>query len=142
MTENIEINNKQIIQESNISSDIIIDEVDIDNTGKNLAKMDEIEEQEDAANPDNDLEQQIQNNMLRNITLADAEMKMFGDRTILAQIAQLIAYIRYAIKNNQSTEIKLIINNSENTVANAEFMFDLNGCQVPDLVPQSETFIN
>ena len=142
--ENIKkITEQSIIEETNnISSDMIIDEIDIDNTGKKLAKMDEIEEQEQAANPDDNLEEQIQNNMLRNVTLADAEMKMFGDRTILAQIAQLIAYIRYAVKNNQQTEIKLIINKSENTVADAEFMFDLNGCQVPDLVPQSEVFIN
>ena len=61
-----------------------IDEVNIDETGKNLAEMDEAEKQEQAVNPDNDLDEQIRNNMLRNVTLADAEIKMFGDRTILA----------------------------------------------------------
>lgn len=61
-----------------------IDEVNIDETGKNLAEMDEAEEQEQAVNPDNDLDEQIRNNMLRNVTLADAEIKMFGDRTVLA----------------------------------------------------------
>lgn len=61
-----------------------IDEVNIDETGKNLAEMDETEEQEQAVNPDDDLDEQIRNNMLRNVTLADAEIKMFGDRTILA----------------------------------------------------------
>ena len=61
-----------------------IDEVNIDETGKNLAEMDEAEEQEKAVNLDNDLDEQIRNNMLRNVTLADAEIKMFGDRTILA----------------------------------------------------------
>ena len=86
--------------------------------------------------------EQIRNNMLRNVTLADAEIKMFGDRTVLAQIAQLVAYIRHAIKNDTPTEIKLSICKSDSTVAGAEFMFDLNGCQVPDLVPQPEVFIN
>ena len=119
-----------------------IDEVNIDETGKNLAEMDEAEEQEQAVNPDNDLDEQIRNNMLRNVTLADAEIKMFGDRTVLAQIAQLVAYIRHAIKNDTPTEIKLSICKSDSTVAGAEFMFDLNGCQVPDLVPQREVFIN
>ena len=61
-----------------------IDEVNIDETGKNLAEMDEAEEQEKAVNLDNDLDEQIRNNMLRNVTLADAEIKMFGDRTVLA----------------------------------------------------------
>ena len=61
-----------------------IDEVNIDETGKNLAEMDEAEEQEKAVNLDNNLDEQIRNNMLRNVTLADAEIKMFGDRTILA----------------------------------------------------------
>ena len=119
-----------------------IDEVNIDETGKNLAEMDEAEEQEQAVNPDDDLDEQIRNNMLRNVTLADAEIKMFGDRTVLAQIAQLVAYIRHAIKNDTPTEIKLSICKSDSTVAGAEFMFDLNGCQVPDLVPQQEVFIN
>jgi hypothetical protein len=135
-----ESNNVQVEQDSSISSNIDTDEITA--TGKNLIKIEELEEQELAANPESNLEEQIQNNMLKNVTLADAEIKMFGDRTILAQIAQLIAYIRYAIKNNQQTEIKLLIGKSDNTVADAEFMFDLNGCQVPDLVPQSEIFIN
>lgn len=135
-----ESNNVQVEQDSSISSNIDTDEITA--TGKNLIKIEELEEQELAANPESNLEEQIQNNMLKNVTLADAEIKMFGDRTILAQIAQLIAYIRYVIKNNQQTEIKLLIGKSDNTVADAEFMFDLNGCQVPDLVPQSEIFIN
>ena len=119
-----------------------IDEVNIDETGKNLAEMDKAEEQEQAVSLEEDLNEQIRNNILRNVTLADAEIKMFGDRTVLAQIAQLVAYIRHAIKNDTPTEIKLSICKSDSTVAGAEFMFDLNGCQVPDLVPQPEVFIN
>lgn len=74
--------------------------------------------------------------------MADAEIKMFGDRTVLAQVAQLIAYIRHAVKSNEPTEIKVSICKSDSTVFGAEFMFDLNGYQVPDLVPQQEVFIN
>ena len=61
-----------------------IDEVNIDETGKNLAEMDKAEEQEQAVSLEEDLNEQIRNNMLRNVTLADAEIKMFGDRTVLA----------------------------------------------------------
>ena len=67
---------------------------------------------------------------------------MFGDRIVLAQITQLLSYIRHAVKNNIKAEIQLVIDNSDSTVANAEFMFDVNGCQVPDCVTQSKWWIN
>ena len=136
------MNSEEIEKAEAADAAVNIDEVNIDETGKNLAEMDEAEEQEHAVNLNDDLDEQIRNNMLRNVTLADAEIKMFGDRTVLAQIAQLIAYIRHAVKNDMPTEIKLSICKSDSTVAGAEFMFDLNGCQVPDLVPQPEVFIN
>lgn len=53
-----------------------------------------------------------------------------------------MAYIRHAVRNNEPTEIKVSVCKSADTAADAEFMFDLNGCQVPDLVPQPEIFIN
>ena len=118
-----------------------IDEVDIGEANKNLAEIDRAEEQEQAAAEDN-IDEQIRNNMLRNVTFADADMRMFGDRTVLAQVAQLMAYIRHAVKSGQPTEIKLLICKSDSTVSGAEFVFDLNGCQVPDLAPQKEIFIN
>lgn len=111
-----------------------VDTVDIDETEKSLADIDASEEA--------DLDEQIRNNTIQNVTLADAEMKMFGDRTVLAQVAQLVAYIRHAVKSGEPTEIKVVVNKSDATVAGAEFMFDLNGCQVPDLVPQPEVFVN
>ena len=67
---------------------------------------------------------------------------MFGDRIILAEVTQLLAYIRHSVKNNMSTSISVKIGGGKDTVANAEFMFDLNGCQVPDCVTQSEWQIN
>ena len=88
------------------------------------------------------MEEQIRSNNLKNISLAEADVHMFGDRLILAEITQLLAYIRNAVKNNAQAEIRVVIGQSSDTVANAEFMFDANGCQVPDLVVQKEIAIN
>lgn len=88
------------------------------------------------------LEEQIRENNLKNVTLTEADLHMFGDRTVLAQVTQLLSYIRHAVKNNAKAEIRVVIGDSENTVANAEFMFDVNGCQVPDCVTQEEWWIN
>lgn len=88
------------------------------------------------------LDEQIRSNNLKNVTLTEADLHMFGDRTVLAQVTQLLSYIRHAVKNNADTEIRLRICGSEDTVANAEFMFDVNGCQVPDCVSQPAWWIN
>ena len=88
------------------------------------------------------MEEQIRSNNLKNISLTEADLHMFGDRIVLAQITQLLPYIRHAVKYNIKAEIQLVIDNSDSTVANAEFMFDVNGCQVPDCVTQSKWWIN
>jgi len=88
------------------------------------------------------LNEQIRENNLKNVTLTDADLHMFGDRTVLAQVTQLLSYIRHAVKNNAKTEITLKICDSADTVANAEFMFDVNGCQIPDCITQQEWWIN
>lgn len=95
-----------------------------------------------AAEQEEEMEKQIRQNNLKNISLAEADVHMFGDRLILAEITQLLAYIRNAVKNNAQAEIRVVIGQSSDTVANAEFMFDANGCQVPDLVVQKEIAIN
>lgn len=46
------------------------------------------------------LGQQIESNNLQNVSLAEADLHMFGDRVILAEVTQLLAYIRHAVKNN------------------------------------------
>ena len=86
-----------------------------------------------------ELEKEIARNNLKNISLTETDIHMFGDRLVISQIVQLIAYIRHAVKNNLQTEIKVKIGN---TVVNSELMFDVNGCQVPDLRVQSEAEIN
>ena len=95
-----------------------------------------------AAEQEEEMEKQIRQNNLKNISLAEADVHMFGDRLILAEITQLLAYIRNAVKNNAQAEIRVVIGQSSDTVANAEFMFDANGCQVPDPVVQKEIAIN
>ena len=88
------------------------------------------------------LDRQIKGNQLQNVSLTDADLHMFGDRAVLAQVVQLLSYIRHAVKNNMKAEIKVVVDDSDATVANAEFMFDVNGCQVPDCVTQPEWWIN
>ena len=74
-----------------------------------------------------------------NISLTEADVHMVGDRLVLAQIVQLLSYIRHAVKNNMKGAITLRFGQE---VANAEFNFDANGFQVPDLIPQDEVQIN
>ena len=74
-----------------------------------------------------------------NNNLKQVDLRLMGDKTIIAQTIQLLAYIRHAIRNNLKTNIKVSI---ENTVANLDFMFDANGMQVPDLVTQDQMRIN
>ena len=66
-------------------------------------------------------------------------LRLMGDKTLLAQTIQLLAYIRHAIRNNLNTNINVQL---KNTVANLDFMFDANGMQVPDLVTQENIQIN
>lgn len=64
---------------------------------------------------------------------------LYGDREIIGQTVQLLAYIRHALRNNRKCEIRLKIGN---TVANPDFMMDVNGFEIPDLVTCPEYQIN
>lgn len=88
---------------------------------------------------DNETEEAIQRNITQNLSLTDTDIHMFGDRTVIAQVVQLISYIRHAVKNNMDTQIIVKFGKE---IANAEFMFDVNGCEIPDLIPPDETQIN
>lgn len=74
-----------------------------------------------------------------NTNLVETTVRFLGDRTIIAQIVQLLAYVRNGLKNNAkgSIEVKL-----EQTIANPNFMMDVNGFEVPDLVMQDKIQIN
>lgn len=74
-----------------------------------------------------------------NNNLVDTNVHLMGDATVIAQVVQLLSYIRHALKNNVKTKIEI---DMPNTVANVEFMMDVNGMQVPDLVTVSKTSIN
>ena len=74
-----------------------------------------------------------------NNNLVETHVRLMGDKTIVAQTLQLLSYIRHAIRNNMKTSIQVDI---PITVANAAFMIDANGVEVPDLVTVEKTQIN
>ena len=74
-----------------------------------------------------------------NFNKKDTNIHLIGDRIIICQITQLLAYIKHAINNHQQTSITVNINN---TVANPTLLLDVNGMQIPDLVTQSQININ
>lgn len=74
-----------------------------------------------------------------NSNLVETNVKMIGNKTIIAEVVQLLSYIRHALRNNVKTELNVKLGT---TVANVDFMFDVNGMQVPDLVIVPETSIN
>lgn len=74
-----------------------------------------------------------------NNNLVETTVRFLGDKTIVAEIVQLLAYIRHGIKNNANTDIVVHL---RNTVANPNLMMDVNSLEVPDLVIQPEIQIN
>lgn len=74
-----------------------------------------------------------------NNSLVETTVRFLGDRTIIAEIVQLLAYIRHGVKNNVSGDITVTLGA---TVANPSLMMDVNGMQVPDLVIQEKIQIN
>lgn len=76
---------------------------------------------------------------LHNKSLVETTIRFLGDRTIIAEIVQLLAYIRHGIKNNVNGKIEVKLGS---TVANPSLMMDVNGFQVPDLVIQDKIQIN
>lgn len=74
-----------------------------------------------------------------NNNLVETTIRFLGDRTIIAEIVQLLAYIRHGVKNNAVGSITVTLGG---TVANPSLMMDVNGLQVPDLVMQDKIQIN
>ncbi len=74
-----------------------------------------------------------------NNNLVDTNVHLMGDKTVIAQVVQLLSYIRHAVRNNLKTTIEVDI---PNTVANVPFMMDVNGMDVPDLVTVSKVQVN
>lgn len=102
----------------------------------------DVEEQEEAAQAlkDNPLVFSSQGELdTHNNNLVETTVRFLGDRTIIAEIVQLLAYIRHGVKNNVSGSIDVKLGA---TVANPSLMMDVNGLQVPDLVIQDSIQIN
>lgn len=76
---------------------------------------------------------------LHNANMVETNVRLLGDRTIIAEIVQLLAYIRNGLKNNQKTVINVHL---MQTVADPVFTFDVNGMQVPDLVLNKDIQVN
>nr|DAH74041.1 MAG TPA: hypothetical protein [Caudoviricetes sp.] len=74
-----------------------------------------------------------------NTNLVETTVRFLGDRTVISQIVQLLAYIRNGLKNNAKGNIDVKLGQ---TVANPNFMMDVNGFEVPDLVLQDQIQIN
>lgn len=71
--------------------------------------------------------------------VVDSDVRLIGDKMTICQVVQLLAYIRHAIKNNLQTEIKVKIGGK---IANSDFMFAVNGLEIPDYITQPEAEIN
>lgn len=74
-----------------------------------------------------------------NNSLVETNVRLVGDKTVVAQVVQLLSYIRHAIRNNAKTKIEVDL---PNTVANVPFMMDVNGMEVPDLVTANKVQVN
>ena len=74
-----------------------------------------------------------------NSNLVETNIRLMGDKTVVAQTVQLLAYIRHAIRNNLTTKIQVDL---PNTAANVPFMMDVNGMEIPDLVTVERVQIN
>lgn len=74
-----------------------------------------------------------------NNSLVETNVHLIGDKTVIGQIVQLLSYVRHAVRNNMKTTIEVDI---ANTAANVQFVMDVNGMQVPDLVTVNKVQIN
>ncbi len=59
-----------------------------------------------------------------NNNLVDTNIHLIGDSTVITQVVTLLTYIRHALNNNLKTKIVVDL---PNTVANVDFMMDVNG---------------
>lgn len=71
--------------------------------------------------------------------LDDTTIYMVGDHDTIAQIVQLLSYIRYAIKNKQQTKITVNIGSK---IQSEFFNFDVNGFAIRDRIAVPYTEIN
>lgn len=80
------------------------------------------------------LKAEIKKNQMQNFRLGHSDIRIIGDKVLLIQIVKLLAYIRYAIKNNIKTDINVKIGEK---IANTNFAFSVNDQEVEDLITQN-----
>ena len=74
-----------------------------------------------------------------NPNLVETNLRMIGDKSTIAEVVRLVAYIRHAVMNNLNKTI--VVNIGENVV-NTKFLFDVNGLEVQDYIAQDQISIN
>lgn len=63
--------------------------------------------------------------------LAEATVKLIGDRATVCQVVQLLAFVRNAIRNGTKKSISIDVCGKVN---GGKLMFDVNGMEIPDLI--------
>lgn len=71
--------------------------------------------------------------------LLEANIRMIGDATTIADIVKLIAYIRHAIQNKEQATITVDIGKNVNSDF---FGFQVNQSEIRDYLTQSQVSIN
>lgn len=86
-----------------------------------------------------DLEEQIARNQAINLSQTMTDLRFIGDREIIGQVVQLLAYIRNALRSGTTSRITVDIGTE---ISNPVFTFDVNGCEIKDITAVSTTRIN
>lgn len=71
--------------------------------------------------------------------LVESNIKVIGDKSTVCEVVQLLAYIRYAIKNKQQIKIEVNVGSKVNSDF---FGFQVNDQEIKDYIAQSYIEIN
>lgn len=82
---------------------------------------------------------ETQNIDVINSNLVDANVHFFGDKTTIAQIVQLLAYVRHAIQYNEKADIVVQVGHK---IMNTPFSMTVNDQEISDYVTQKTVEIN
>lgn len=63
--------------------------------------------------------------------LAEATVKLIGDRATVCQVVQLLAFVRNAIRSGAKKTISVDLCRKVN---GGKLLFDVNGMEIPDLI--------
>lgn len=71
--------------------------------------------------------------------LVESSIKVIGDKSTVCEVIQLLAYIRYAIKNKQQIKIEVNVGSKVNSDF---FGFQVNEQEIKDYISQEYIEIN